>query len=224
MKRLLLIAVLSLAPGLARPCGLELILAVDVSGSIDGEEWRLQSGGMAAAFEDPQVADAIAAMEGGMLVTYTHWSGTSRQSQVTPWQRLTDGASAQAFAGAIRGAARTWRNFSTAIGDALNHARTVSQTAPERCRRRVIDVSGDGISNEGENPLVASRLLGAEGYQVNALVIRGANPDPVVHFRELVLAGPGAFIEIADGFEDFPRAFRRKLLREIDQDMLISGR
>lgn len=213
---------LAFAPAGAAACALELILAVDVSGSIDGEEWRLQSDGMAAAFEDPVVIDAIASLEGGLLVTYTQWSGTSRQAQVTDWHLVEDAAGSARFAGAIRDAGRRWRNFSTAIGDALRHAQAVSSTAPAVCRRRVVDISGDGISNEGEHPLTASRRLEAAGYQVNALVIRGASPDPMVHFRELVIAGPGAFIEPADGFADYPRAIRRKLLREIDQDQLVS--
>ena len=136
------------APAAAQQCALELILAVDVSGSIDGEEWRLQSGGLASAFEDPSVAEAIERMEGGLLVTYTQWSGTSRQKQVVPWYHVTDAPSAQAFADQVRAAVRVWRNFSTAVGDALAHAHAVSATAPQRCRRRVIDMSGDGVSNE----------------------------------------------------------------------------
>ena len=208
-------------PAAAAACALELILAVDVSGSIDGQEWRLQSGGLASAFEDPAVAEAIERMEGGLLVTYTQWSGTSRQKQAVPWYHVTDAASARAFAEQIRGTERLWRNFSTAVGDALAHARAVSSTAPQRCRRRVIDMSGDGVSNEGRHPIGTSRAMAAEGYQINALVIRGAIPDPVPHY-ENVIGGPGAFIEIADGFEDYPRAIRRKLLRELDQNMLVS--
>lgn len=209
------------APAAAQDCAIELILAVDVSGSIDGEEWRLQSGGLASAFEDPAVADAIERMEGGLLVTYTQWSGTSRQKQVVPWYHVTDAPSAQAFAEQVRGAGRVWRNFSTAVGDALAHARAVSATAPRHCRRRVVDMSGDGVSNEGRHPIATSRAMAAEGYQINALVIRGATPDPVPHY-ENVIGGPGAFIEIANGFEDYPRAIRRKILREIDQNLLVS--
>jgi hypothetical protein len=87
----------------------------------------------------------------------------------------------------------------------------------------VIDVSGDGVSNEGRAPSTVSGVLAAEGYTINGLVIRGADPDPVAHFRAQVIAGPGAFVEVAADFADYPRAILRKLLREIDQPLILSG-
>ena len=213
---------LAAAPAAAGDCALELILAVDVSGSIDSREFVLQSEGLAEAFEDPVLAAAVAELEGGMLVTMTHWSGSSRQRQMTGWHRVTDAASLAAFAAELRRAGRAWRNFSTAIGDALIHAAAISADAPVRCARRVIDVSGDGVSNEGQAPRAIADALAARGYTVNGLVIRGADPDPLPHYRAEVVAGPGAFVEVADGFEDYPRAILRKLLREIDQPMIVS--
>ena len=213
---------LLLAPTPAGACALELILAVDVSGSIDSGEFDLQANGLADAFENPSLIAAIGELEGGMLVTMTHWSGSSRHQQMTGWHRLTDAASMAAFAAEARTAGRAWRNFSTAIGEALVHAARVSATAPETCKRRVIDVSGDGVSNEGQAPEMISGVLAAEGYTINGLVIRGADPDPVAHFRAQVIAGPGAFVEVAADFADYPRAILRKLLREIDQPLILS--
>ena len=214
---------LALAPLPAAACALELILAVDVSGSIDGREFRLQAEGLAEAFEHPSLIAAIEGLESGMIATMTHWSGSTRHRQMARWHRLRDAASMAEFAAELRSAGRAWRNFSTAIGEALAHAAEVSAGAPEPCKRRVIDVSGDGVSNEGRPPPVLSRDLAARGYTINGLVIRGADPDPVAHYRAEVIAGPGAFVEVAASFEDYPRAILRKLLREIDQPMILSG-
>lgn len=222
MRRLALALMLALLPGPSGACALQLILAVDVSGSIDSREFDLQTDGLAEAFESPSLASAVKELPGGMLVILTHWSGSTRQRAMTRWHRLTDAASLVALATEIRGAGRAWRNFSTAIGDALAHAGELSRTAPEPCKRRVIDVSGDGVSNEGQAPGPVSAALAAQGFTVNGLVIRGADPDPVSHYRTEVIAGPGAFVEVADGFEDYPRAILRKLLREIDQPMILS--
>ena len=210
------------APGPAPGCALELILAVDVSGSIDDREFALQMEGMASAFEDPALIEAVEVQEGGVLVTLTQWSGASRQRQVTDWHQLDGAASMAVFAGAVRESGRDWRNYSTAIGEALHHALRVGGTAPGTCRRRVVDVSGDGVNNEGRAPRAMADALAAMGYTVNGLVIRGDTPDPVKHYEVNVLAGPRAFLEIAADFEDYPEAIRRKLLREVEERALIS--
>ena len=222
LRAMALSMLLALVPAGAGACALELILAVDVSGSIDSEEFALQTEGMATAFEDPQVAEAIIHQEGGVLITLTHWSGASRQRHVTGWHLLEGPQSMAAFAHAIREGGRHWRNYSTAIGEALNHALIVSKTAPVTCKRRVIDMSGDGVSNEGRAPRPIADQLSTLGYTVNALVIRGDSPDPVRFYEHNVLAGRQAFIEIAEGFDDYPRAIRRKLLKEIEQHALVA--
>lgn len=215
---------LSLAahPGLARACALELILAVDISGSIDAREFALQNEGTAAAFEDPKLIEAIIHQKGGIYVVLTQWSGATRQRQVTDWHHLTNAASMAQFARAVRRGGRNWRNYSTAIGEALFHALNVGKTVPETCVRRVVDVSGDGVNNEGRAPRAIADALSALGYTVNGLVIRGDTPDPVRYYERNVLAGPRAFLEIAEGFDDYPRAILRKLLKEIEQQALVS--
>jgi Ca-activated chloride channel family protein len=90
------------------------------------------------------------------------------------------------------------------------------------CKRRVIDVSGDGVSNEGRAPRAMADALAAMGYTINGLVIKGDSPDPVKYYRVNVLAGQNAFLEVAHDFEDYPRAILRKLLKEIEQHALIS--
>ena len=222
MKVAILALLLALSPALAKACALELILAVDTSGSIDEREFALQMEGMAIAFEHPSLVSAVAAQEGGILVTLTQWSGASRQRQVTDWHLLTDAASMLSFANAIRHSGRDWRNYSTAIGEALKHALEVGRTVPATCKRRVVDLSGDGVNNEGAPPRAVADALAAQGYTVNGLVIRGDTPDPVRHYEINVLAGPRAFLEIAQSFDDYPRAILRKLLKEIEQQALIS--
>jgi hypothetical protein len=224
MRALGLAGLAAAAPGAAAACALELILAVDVSGSVNAREYALQAAGMAAAFRHPDVAEAVEAMPGGMAVAVTQWSGLTRQRRMTGWHLLSDAASLAAFAERLETTPRAWRNFSTAIGEALAHARAVSREAPVTCRRRVIDVSGDGVSNEGPPPRAAADRLAAEGYTVNGLVILGAEPDPAAHYAAEVIAGPGAFVEVAADFEDYPRAFLRKLLREIAPPVIVSGR
>ncbi|MEL6218967.1 MAG: DUF1194 domain-containing protein [Pseudomonadota bacterium] len=217
-----LAAALALAPVPASACGLELILAIDVSGSINAREYALQVGGLADAFDHPSLHDAVASVPGGVLVTMTQWSGGSRQRHMTDWHKIAEPAETSAYAEVIRTTPRAWRNFSTAIGEALVHAGQVSQTAPEACMRKVIDVSGDGVSNEGRSPRPEADRLANRGYTINGLVIRGADPDPVEHYDREVIAGPGAFVEVAEGFVDYPRAILKKLLREIERPMFVS--
>ncbi|MEO1492870.1 MAG: DUF1194 domain-containing protein [Pseudomonadota bacterium] len=213
---------IALGPLPAAACAVELIMAVDVSGSVDEREFALQMEGMAAAFEDPNLIEAIIHQDGGIYATVTQWSGASRQRQSTDWFHLTDIASMAAFATAIRRSGREWRNYSTAIGEALEHALKIGRTVPAKCKRRVIDVSGDGVNNEGRAPRAVSDALAALGYTINGLVIRGDSPDPVRYYEINVLGGAQPFLEIAQNFDDYPRAILRKLLREIDQHALIS--
>ncbi len=221
MRGALFSAAAMLAPGPALACALELILAVDVSGSVDGSEYALQTEGLAAAFETEVLAEAIGNLDGPVMVTLTQWSGLSRQRQVIGWRRLDMPDTLLAFAAEVRAVPRAFRNYSTAIGEALSHASGVSADNPLTCARRVIDVSGDGVSNEGRDPRGLADGLAARGYVVNAIVIRGADPDPYPYYRDEVIAGDGAFVETAEGFEDYPEAILRKLLREIDPPLLV---
>lgn len=222
IRTLLTAAAILLAPAMARACALELILAVDISGSIDAQEFALQNEGLAAAFEDPRLIEAIIHQKGGIYVVLTQWSGATRQRQVTDWHHLTDAESMAAFAREVRRGGRNWRNYSTAIGEALFHAMNVGKSVPAECKRRVIDVSGDGVNNEGRAPRAIADSLAAMGYTINGLVIRGDTPDPVRFYEVNVLAGPRAFLEVAADFEDYPRAMLRKLLKEIEQQALVS--
>lgn len=203
------------APDRAVACGLELVLAIDVSWSVGSAEFELQRDGLAAAFRDPKVQDAITWTEGGIMATVTQWSGARSQQQTVPWAHLTGSDSAAAFSVEIERQERTFRASYTAIGAAMIHAEALGASNPLRCSRRVIDVSGDGVSNHGPPPGPVADDLAARGVTVNGLVILGAWPDPAAFYRDNVVRGDGAFLEVAQGFDDYPAAILRKLLREL---------
>jgi len=217
----LLAAALSFAsPAPAAECGLELVLAMDVSRSVIEAEFELQMGGLALAFRDPEIAEAITWMPGGVMATVTQWSGPEAQSQPVPWTYLTDRPSVAAFAAAIERQDRAFFASYTAVGDALFHADGLSASNPRRCARRVIDISGDGVSNRGRPALPIAEALAASGVTVNGLVIMGAWPDPVEYYLGNVVRGEGAFLETTENFADYADAIRRKLLRELAPQMV----
>ncbi len=207
-------------PARATACGLELVLAMDVSRSVIKTEFDLQMGGLALAFRDPEVAEAITWTVGGVMATVTQWSGPEAQLQAVPWTHLTDAASAAAFAAAIERLERAYFISYTAVGDALIHANSLSATNPRRCARRVIDVSGDGVSNRGSDVKPVAEALAAGGVTVNGLVIKGAWPDPVAFYQTNVVRGDGAFLETTEKFADYAEAIKRKLLRELTPQLV----
>lgn len=195
-------------------CGLSLLLALDVSSSVDADEFALQTGGLAGALRDPQVRQAIRET-GGIQATALEWSGRYQQATIAPWALLSTDADILAFAGRIEAHERVFEKFPTALGYALGHASTRLRNAPLQCTRAVIDVSGDGVNNEGFEPDLAYRNFDFSNVTVNGLVIQGADPDPVSYYQSEVAYGPGAFVIVAARFEDYETAMKQKLLREI---------
>lgn len=203
---------LSLLPIQAPACDLALALAVDISGSVDPGEYATQMDGLAAGLRDSVVAEALVRAEAAVMLV--QWTGTSRQEVTIPWTRIRSFEDAEALAQRIEQAPRRWRNFSTAIGDALEFILAQWSDAPD-CERRVIDVSGDGVSNEGREPLELHPALAAAGITVNALAIEEDEVDLTGYFFENLIRGEGAFVITANTFEDYPDRIRRKLIREI---------
>ncbi|MEO0389443.1 MAG: DUF1194 domain-containing protein [Pseudomonadota bacterium] len=202
---------LPLIPFPASACELALLLAVDVSGSVDRDEYRIQMEGLAAALRDGIVSEALVDQQA--RVSVLQWTGSSRQRQTIGWTPITGFAEVDALAEAIEADARVWRNYSTAIGEALLVAGRAFDAVPE-CRRKVIDVSGDGVSNEGIAPAGQRPALRAAGITVNALAIETDDTDLTAYFFENLIVGDGAFVVTANGFNDYPEQIRRKLLRE----------
>lgn len=187
---------------------------MDGSASVNAREHALQLNGLADALQDPDVISAIEAV-GGIWVTSFEWSGRYQQLQQLDWQPLTGSDSARQAAARLRSSPRGYTEFPTALGYALGYASVQMRKAPATCARKVIDVAGDGINNEGFGPDSAYRAFDFEGVTVNGLVIASDDTEPVDYYRENVVRGPGAFVEVAAGYEDYADAMKRKLLREI---------
>ena len=200
-----------------------LVLAVDVSRSIDDEEARLQREGYRDAMLHPQV---VAAVTGGphaaIAAAYVEWAGIQYQRLVLPWTRLASPADCAAWALTLGGASRDSMAW-TSISGALIFSRGVLADCPYTADRRVIDVSGDGINNSGPPVTMIRDQLVAEGVVINGLPIvndrpnfgRAPQPDLEPYYRENVIGGDGAFLIVAEDFENFGTAIRRKLLTEI---------
>lgn len=217
--RLLFILLLFL-PGRTIACELALVLAVDVSGSVDRHEYRTQMDGLAAGLRDGIVTEALVSQQA--QVTLVQWSGLSRQQQTVPWTPLKTPADVAVLADQIARDPRLWRNYSTAIGEALQLSVDVLQQVS--CTRKVIDVSGDGVSNEGAAPQTLQSALHAQNIIVNALAIETDDTDLTGYFFENVIHGEGAFVVTANGFEDYPAKIRRKLQRETTKQLSALAR
>lgn len=200
-----------------------LVLAVDVSRSIDEDEARLQREGYRAAVADPVV---VAAIRGGLIgavgIAYVEWAGIEYQRTVIPWRRIASQADAEAWAAALAEAPRASLSW-TSISGAIRHARGVLAECPWEATRRVIDVSGDGVNNSGPPADRERDAAVAEGIVINGLPIINDRPTfgrlpPVPlddYYRENVIGGDGAFMIVAEDFESFGVAVKRKLIREI---------
>ena len=194
---------------------LELVLAVDVSGSVSPAEFALQRGGLAAAFRDPAVHGAIEASGGnGIAVALLHWAGPREQAFVVGWSRVFDATSAEAFAAKIETAERGFAGV-TAVGEALLFAASATDANAYRSDRIVIDVSGDGPTNFGRATQPARDGIVAAGITVNGLAIIDEVADLEAYYRDQVVGGPGSFVGVAANSEDFVRAIRGKLIQEI---------
>uniref|UniRef100_UPI003BAC79CE DUF1194 domain-containing protein n=1 Tax=Stappia sp. TaxID=1870903 RepID=UPI003BAC79CE len=215
------LAALLLAPAPVRatsfssvPCPLALVLALDVSSSVDEREYALQMKGLAAAFREETVQSAIMAT-GGILVTAFEWSGRDQHVTHADWRYLATRADIETFADLLARSRRQHTSYPTALGYALGHAAIRLSSAPRRCLRQVVDISGDGVNNEGFPPASAYRAFDYARITVNGLVVRGADPDPLPYYTREVIRGSGAFVEVAETYSDYARAMARKLLREI---------
>jgi Ca-activated chloride channel family protein len=209
--RALLAAALAGLPAAA--CETALVLAIDVSGSIDAADYRLQADGLAAALADPAVAEAL--VRGEVALAVVHWSGLGQQAVVLPWQRMRDAAAVGRFAAAAGAAPRAFAGSDTAVGEGLRFA-LAQFAAVSDCRRRVIDVSGDGQENTGFTDGRARTAAVAAGVAINAIAIEEPGPAaPVTAYFGRRVVTPGGFVVTARGYADYARALRLKLRREL---------
>jgi hypothetical protein len=209
----LLIAFL-LAPFHAQAASLALVLAVDVSASVSPDSYVLQHDGIARAFENPQLIEAIANMPDGVEVLVLEWSDPDKIAVSVDWTQIRTLADAGRFAAAVRATRRSSAGI-TAIGPALLAAAKQFDRLPQPAARRVIDISGDGIANFGIAPAAARDQITAEGIAINGLAILTEEPWLADYYRREVIGGPDAFVLVARTFADFAEAMQRKLVQEV---------
>lgn len=205
----------------AATCKLALVLALDISASVDNAEYQLQINGLADAISDPQVVEAILKPANEYIeVAVFEWSGYSQQDLMIGWTRLDSPTAIANFAALLRSHKRPNGYLATAVGKAVEFGGKLLRAAPT-CKRRVLDVSGDGVNNIGIGPEYFYGRGDLDGAVVNGLVIRGAEPDPLTYYLSTVIFGPGAFVVVATGYPDYRRAMRKKLIREIQPKLIL---
>jgi hypothetical protein len=196
------------------PVSIELVLAVDVSRSVDDDEYDLQMKGIANAFRNREIIDLIE-QHNGVAVTLFQWDDEADRQHMIPWHVLSDRASILSFAAKAQFLERSpTRNF-TGIGRAVEFGVQLITENTFAGRQLKIDISGDGWDNIGSLPSASQQLARSLGITINGLPILTDTYDLDKYYREEVILGPDAFLEIALDYRDFARAFLRKLRREI---------
>jgi Protein of unknown function (DUF1194) len=229
LRSVLLLAALSasLPARAAEPVDLLLVLAADVSRSVDAEKFKLQREGYAAAVADPRVLDAIrSGRQGRIAVLFAEWSGLGNQKVVIDWMLIDGPKAAQAFGDRLLESPRSFADR-TSISGGIDFALAQFAHAPFSSERRTIDVSGDGTNNAGRDVGAARDEALALGITINGLVILSATPLPwnpehtnppgglANYYRDHVVGGPGAFVLEAKDFNSFGQAIIKKLIAEI---------
>ena len=203
---------------------LALALAIDISGSIDPDEARLQREGYVQAFRDPVIVKAIlGGSRGRIAVAYYEWSDSYIQRLLVDWTVLDSEAAIRAFTERLSEAPISISRR-TSISGAIRYAIPLFARGPFEAERKVLDISGDGSNNDGG--LVTDQRHEAlkERIVINGLPIMNDRPNPFGfpaesdldrYYLACVTGGPRSFVEVANSFEDFPRAVRKKLLQEV---------
>ena len=197
---------------------IEMVLAVDISSSVDDMEYDLQMTGLAAAFRHPEVHAAIDSLtSGGIAINVVQWSGTWAQSVVVDWAQVTDFEDAKSFADQIEAAPRAFAGGATSISGAIHFGLRELQLNNFVGNHLVINVMGDGRGNDGPLPTsVRDRALSMD-VTINGLAIINEQPFVDAYYEENVIGGLDSFVIHAEDYEDFARAILEKLLREIRQ-------
>ena len=236
MSRLLRFAIILVALTLsfpsaraAEPVDLLLVLAADVSRSVDTTKFQLQREGYAAAITNPRVLNAIRSGRNARIaVLYMEWSGVGNQAVVIDWTSIDGPQAAQAFGDRLLESPRSFADR-TSISGGIDFAVTQFARAPFTSERRTIDVSGDGTNNAGRDIRQARDEALALGITINGLVILSERPLPwnpdhtnppgglANYYRDNVIGGPGAFALEAENFNSFGQAIVKKLIAEIAQ-------
>jgi hypothetical protein len=207
-------------PRIAEPqVDVNLVLAVDASGSVSDDRFELQKQGYVEAFRNPKVLAAIRAGDyHAISVSMVQWTGPTLHVVVVPWMTVRDQKSAVALADAIDAAPRRIFGGGTSLSGAIDYGVVMLTASPMTAARQVIDISGDGANNIGREPAEARDEAVKLGIRINGLPILTVEPDLDVYYRQNVIGGPGAFMIPVENYDQFADAILRKLIAEISQD------
>ncbi len=195
---------------------LHLVLAFDVSASINDSEFALQRNGTASALRHSSIRKAISEARGGIAVSIVQWSSIQQQAIAMDWIALKDDGDVIKFADAVRDMPRILPGGGTMVHAGLEFSARQFDAAPGIARRRVIDLSGNGHSDDFERMLVTRDRLVGQGIVINGLAVEEDYDDLSDYFSAWLIGGAGAFVVTVDDHEDFGKAMRTKLLREIN--------
>ena len=201
------------------PVDLALVIALDGSASVTYDEFGLMAGGLGAALRDTAVVKGLIggprhASLGALLL----WSGSGEQEVMIGWTRLVSQDDVSGFADQVENVPRTVRAGATAIGEALLACTHLLAEAPAAAKRQIIDVAGDGRSNDGPPPGPVRDRLVAAGATINGLCVLHEEPDLLESYTREVIGGPGAFALTCADYTGFAEGMRRKLLREVSNE------
>lgn len=200
-------------------CRLALVLALDVSSSVDDAEDQLQRGGLAAALLSQPVQDAFFISPEPVALHIFEWSGRGHQTDLVGWTIIEAPDDLAAIASHLTNSMRSASGLPTAVGHALAYASITLQKAPD-CLFQTIDIAGDGANNEGFGPSSVYATFPFEGVTVNGLVITNADMNAQAYYTDQVMRGPLAFVEIARYYTDFADEMQRKLIRELSSQVM----
>lgn len=194
---------------------LHLVLAFDVSASVNDVEFDLQRSGTASALRSELVAAAIERAPGGVAVAIVQWSSATRQALGLDWVELHDLGDVAAYADRVDTMPRRLPGGGTMIHTGLGFAARMLDAAPGRARRQVIDIAGNGRTDDEKRLIETRDRLLSQGIVINGLAIEEDATTLTSYFEAHVIGGPSAFVVTADDFGDFADAMETKLLREI---------
>ena len=205
------------APPPSKPdVAINLVLAVDTSGSVSAGRFALQKQGYATAFRNPKILNLIRSLETqSIAVTMMQWTGPRLHVVAVDWTLIKDADSANAFAGAIEAAPRQLFGGGTSISGAIDYSRLLLTQSPFNAVRRVIDISGDGSNNSGRPVTQARDEAVKDGVGINGLPILSIEPMLDHYYYDNVIGGPGAFMIPAENYDTFADAVLKKLITEI---------
>ena len=203
-------------PQTKTPVAIELVLALDSSASVDAKEFQLQNEGIALAFRDPDVLEAINNLRPfGAAIAVVQWGGPGETQVVLPFTHIENVRDAKAFGFRVSLVRRLMRASSTSIATGITDSHALIESNSFEGQRKIIDVSGDGPNNSGVDLESARSAALTSGITINGLSIEAEDRGLHGYYLNHVIIGADSFVEPANGFKDFARAIKEKLLREL---------